>query len=692
MPDLKVSISGRQTADGAFREVGVQIGGLEQKTKDTLGTWAKLNQAGELISRTFRAITGAMGETIGAAAESVDAELKLAVALASTGQEVEQNVKRLGAWAEARQRATVFEDDSTRSLLAMATQAGVTGDRLTALVATAQDASLAFGKDATTALQSFIQAARGSGDSLRGFGIYVGDATTFTGRLDAIIGKLGTGFATLQGSLPSAQLAKLGNVLGDLRENLGKTIIQTGTFSVVMEGLQSLFGNLAGGIDENFQKKLAAVFDSVVATVLRAIAAIAEAFSNLFNDLNQALVNFRVFGQGLTSTSDKAAQLKSSIFGVNAELVELNRNGGEGSLRAEQLNFRLGQMHEELLALERPLKFNAQQWRDWADTIQARSGALSSGMTNAFEGIRRMFDKVRPLTPAQARLMALGFYDELGKALEDQAAAKTLQQMELVGQAYGDALTKAFVSLGRGDSGSEAFRQLGEDARDAFVGQITSETLSPVKAAFGALVGEIANALSPIAQLVQAVLDPIIGVVRVIIQNTIGQLLSLITVQQVATATGIAGAAAAQTAASGLMGSWGAAAVAAAIATLGSATSASFGALAAISAGAALTKGLTVAAGLPGAAEGALVYPNGSAAGVPIRVAESEPELIMPLDKAKDIVGGGGGGGGRQTVNVYFSPRALELSERENERTARRLALQVARDLKRVRIGGRGRV
>ena len=145
-----------------------------------------------------------------------------------------------------------------------------------------------------------------------------------------------------------------------------------------------------------------------------------------------------------------------------------------------------------------------------------------------------------------------------------------------------------------------------------------------------------------VGNLINAILSPITNLVTSIISKLVTEMLTVIGLQELAAATGLAGMATVAAGASALGSVWGAAAVAATIATLGAAASAAPLAFSAITTGAALTKALSV----PSLQEGAIVQPQPG--GVLVNVAEGgRPEAVIPLT------------GGAVPVDLIIPPATL---------------------------------
>ncbi len=212
----------------------------------TTGTTAsnELGKSSVLMAAKFAAAGVVVGkflkDSVQAAIEAESAETKLAYAYGKFPALADVSLKSLNDLAEATQRKTVFDHESTQAAIGQLAAYKLTGTQVETLIPLVQDLAARQGVDLATATDSVGRALLGQGRGLKTVGIAFKDTGTLAGNFaelqQGLNDKVG-GFADVQGKTAAGQAARLKNEYKDLQETVGKALLP-------------VLSKLVGGLDE----------------------------------------------------------------------------------------------------------------------------------------------------------------------------------------------------------------------------------------------------------------------------------------------------------------------------------------------------------------------------------------------------------------------------------------------------------
>ncbi len=698
---LRFIIEGEDQSGRAFGKVQGNLGKTEKTTEGLLAKFRDITVVAAGVSRAFKTLTGAATGTIDAAKEQVESEVKLGIALAKVTKDARNQLEVLKGYASAKQQVTQFGDEMILNLATIGTEFGVQGQLLTDIIDATIDRSIALRREPIEVMKVFAKFAGGVTDSLQDVGFKMQEGETRAQLLERAVRQSAVGLAESIGALPTSRLTQLSNAFGDLREIFGKVIVSTGTFQTIAKGLIDTVSQINSVIDNPaVLQSIAEAIDNVVRGLLvntgkvigfvidmggKAVE-VAEMIVTAFKDMSAGiqismlrvqetlnrfiektiigLNNVFELSDGMKTLALSAAAAQSQISAQIADLKRLNTETDLGSKAMHSAAEGTRNWFEMLASLIGPANAVTNQVGELVDALvqmrqETNEGGASSGVEGFFQkvatGITNMGPQLKGMMGTVVDGTASGLnaigermgaaYENVREILEEKNAEIREQmklEAEFLGGEYANAFTFAIQGSFDRDVGvREAFRRLGDDARNIFIGQMSEAALSPIKQAFGNLTQAIARQFNFVGRIISAVLSPVINIVASVVTAVIGFLLEMIGVQALASALGIKMAAATTGVATSAAAAWGAAAVAASIATLGAALAFGPVAITQITLGSTIASGLAVGAQAGALGEGGLVEPRPGGVGA-ILAEKGEPELVTPLSKVGEVFGGSG--------------------------------------------------
>lgn len=258
--------------------------------------------AGNIVTKGFDLLVGAIGSVTDQLSQSIDAAAasevainNLNAALGRAGNNTAEARESLALFASELQRTTTFEDDAAFSSLALLQSlTKLNTEGLKSGVTAAADLATVLGIDLESATRLVAKGAEGNVEAFKRYGIEIqkgsNDTETFSNLLEQLNSKFG-GAATSQLNTYNGSLTVLKNNFGDLQESIGGLVTNNTT-------LIAFFNVLSGA----------------VADTSGSIASIQEGV----NEGTKSLVNF---GLAVTKTALEIANLISSVLEPFAEAI-----------------------------------------------------------------------------------------------------------------------------------------------------------------------------------------------------------------------------------------------------------------------------------------------------------------------------------------------------------------------------------
>ena len=171
----------------------------------------------------------AVRAAVAAASEQEDADVKLAQALSTVGQNTQEVRDDLDAFVKGLQDSTKFTDIEVQGVLSLLTSLGrLSGEGLKRATLATLDFATVTVQDATSAARLVAKAALGSAQAFTRYGLVIEEGATASEKFAAVLKFLEgrQGAAEASGKTFSAQMQNVEEQFGELLEATGKVIIQ----------------------------------------------------------------------------------------------------------------------------------------------------------------------------------------------------------------------------------------------------------------------------------------------------------------------------------------------------------------------------------------------------------------------------------------------------------------------------------
>jgi len=240
---INVVIAAKDAASAILGKVGLSIAGLAA--------------AAFAAKQVFDVLAGALSAAVTAASKQEDADVKLAAALRTVGQNTAAVRQDLDNFASGLQDLTTIDDQVIQGMAGILASLGrLTGEGLKRATLAALDFAAATGQDGVAAATLVAKAADGSTAALSRYGIRVEEGLSkseaFSRALEIMERKFG-GLAAASGQTFSAALRRIDNDFTDLQEQIGAAIVKSDGFRVVTAATSTALKDLQRLLRENPQ-------------------------------------------------------------------------------------------------------------------------------------------------------------------------------------------------------------------------------------------------------------------------------------------------------------------------------------------------------------------------------------------------------------------------------------------------------
>jgi hypothetical protein len=190
-----------------------------------------------------------------AASEQETADARLAIALASVGENTEATRARLAKFIGELENLTTVSDDSIASAVGLLAQIGrLRGEGLERATKAALDLSAALGVDLQSAAQLVAKAAQGNTAALSRYGIVLDESIPKGQRFEALLKLIEDRFrgtAEAAGKTLSAALQRIQNDWSNLLEATGKAVVENESFRALLEAVSKVLQGVTRWVEEH---------------------------------------------------------------------------------------------------------------------------------------------------------------------------------------------------------------------------------------------------------------------------------------------------------------------------------------------------------------------------------------------------------------------------------------------------------
>jgi hypothetical protein len=223
-----------------------------KRSKKSMSAWKKATIAG--VAATTAAITAFAISASKAFMVQEDAERRLAAALGASGEPIKKNMKLMKEYAASIQKVTVFGDEAIIAAMAYGKNLGIQADQLNKAATAAVGLAAKFRIDLNTAMMLIGRASQGQTQMLTRYGIILREGASNQEKFNQLleIGAKSFKLAEEEAKTNSGAIKQLSNSWGDLKEAIGKAILESTSFSAGLDMLRGKIEGFTEGVDNNF--------------------------------------------------------------------------------------------------------------------------------------------------------------------------------------------------------------------------------------------------------------------------------------------------------------------------------------------------------------------------------------------------------------------------------------------------------
>lgn len=380
-------------------------------------------------------MTAAFALVTKAAMAQEDADVRLAAALASIGQNTAANRAHLSRFIAQLEDVTGVEDETIASTVALLAQLGqLSGEGLEKATKTALDLAAALGMDLHAAATLVAKAAQGNTTALSRYGIVLDDTIPKTERGAAALRLLEQRFggaAEAAGSTLTVAMRRIANQFDNLEQAIGKVVVENEAFRALLAIINDLLKESQGWVEGN-----TSAFSMMVTWVAKATIAFLKFGLEVANaQARQAemILTTAQAAAALASLASVAPALTEKIFGVGGDLAKgMAKGAADVIVGLQKMKNVAGGVSDSTAAAIAAIE---------AELEKLSKGAFKAGQTfkNSLAGDGGAGDAIQKLgEEATTALPPLGALDSLLEVL----GLQTLPQVEQSTRDVDAALTQ----------------------------------------------------------------------------------------------------------------------------------------------------------------------------------------------------------------------------------------------------------
>lgn len=302
--NVSIIIEARNNASKALREIGLSLG--------------EVAAAAGAITAAAGYMGFALTKVTQAAARQENADVRLAIALASIGENTAQARDSLSQFATSLENSTGVGDEAIQELMATLVQLGrVSLAQLPRVTRDTLDLAAVTGQDLASAAELMARAAQGSTETLRRYGIVLDDSIPKSQRFAALLETIEKDFGgTAQEAAGtfSAALKKIDNDWDNLLQALGEAVIENKAVRDALEAASTLLQEATGFVKTHHQ-----AFDALITLWVKGAIAV-----------TRLTVQFVAWESELISANIRAAEFLTTMSSIVLAL---------GAMAAKKLGF-----------------------------------------------------------------------------------------------------------------------------------------------------------------------------------------------------------------------------------------------------------------------------------------------------------------------------------------------------------------
>lgn len=302
--------------------------------------------AGAIVLKGIQSLTSSIGGFIEAARVQEDAINRVNNALKLSGDFSKEASQDFQNFASSLQGVSTQGDETTLELLALAKTFGVTNEGAKQLTLAATELATATGQSAETALRNLGKTLTGTTGRLAESVPAVKELTKeqlASGEAVRLVLNRFGGAATGELATFSGAYTQLTNTIGDFKEEIGQTVIESEPLINVFKGLERVFSELISSLD-SADIDIGSVLADGIKFAFNAIVSFSKITVEGFTEITKAAT---FVARGFLLIAEEAAKLKFVQEAVRLTAASLSQLlevvGAAASLFSEELAVKVAQ-------------------------------------------------------------------------------------------------------------------------------------------------------------------------------------------------------------------------------------------------------------------------------------------------------------------------------------------------------------
>jgi hypothetical protein len=373
-------------AEDATKKAGSAFGTFGQTVAGVFTGGALLKAADAFIGSIAK-IPGAIADVVEAGIEAETTTIRLANALAISGDASEETLSRFDALSEEIARLVGVEGEAVKQSATFALSLGATSEQTEKILKAAADVSVALGQDFNTTVAQLSITLEGSSGRLGKIDSRLkdlGETALKEGAAIDLLAQKFQGFAALNANNLDVAIRNLSVGFGDLSEAVGGAIQASPALRALIATIGESINSLTSFIQEN-KGEISAFTDALVLSFLdaaKASASFIDAFARVGAQIKNIFeVGFGVVAAGVNAVLAGIEQLVNalgSLVGLTPQLETFTNLFGE-SLKSVDQDLK----DLEATASDAAYVPGTQQVFDFANAVETNMARATAAELNA---------------------------------------------------------------------------------------------------------------------------------------------------------------------------------------------------------------------------------------------------------------------------------------------------------------------
>lgn len=395
---LEVPANLQQLAD-ATANAGDKTETLSVSVFDMVKAYVSAEAIIGLVTTAYHALISVISESIAEASEAEQSNRSLLAALEAQGMAMPSVVASYADYNAALQKTSVYSGDAITAAQTLLTQIGgvMPRDMEKATLAAANLAA-ALGKDLPDAAMMIAKAANGSTEQLDKLGIEMtdsaGNALTFSDALDNVNEKFG-GAAAAAADTYAGRLAQLGNAWDDVKESIGRAIVQNETVRTALEGITKLVNDQNSALEDN-----AAVNRLVSDTVIvfaKGISLAADGLNHFVQKVNEGRFYLDALGVGMSKVIPGFTFFRDDMIQSVTTMAEWSSGTEDFKKRMAALTVELEATRGKTVALTAAQQDDAKAREQATRNLEAQQAAAKKAADEHAAEVKKLNEAIAEL-------------------------------------------------------------------------------------------------------------------------------------------------------------------------------------------------------------------------------------------------------------------------------------------------------